>query len=83
MIIPRWNNISNVINHKKTFRIECQTESEYAKQFTFVESRTAKYIWRLCIAQHTFYMRLQQTFPAVAADHTLPNDSFAASIFLF
>lgn len=59
----RWKDISNVINHKKTFRIECQTEAEYAKQFTFRESRSAKYMWRLCIAQHTFYMQHQQTQP--------------------
>ncbi|XP_031785754.1 tyrosine-protein phosphatase non-receptor type 21 [Nasonia vitripennis] len=59
----RWKDISNVINHKKTFRIECQTEVEYAKQFLFRESRSAKYMWRLCIAQHTFYMQHQQTQP--------------------
>ncbi|XP_014212542.1 tyrosine-protein phosphatase non-receptor type 14 [Copidosoma floridanum] len=59
----RWKDISNVINHKKTFRIECQTDMEYAKQFTFRESRIAKYMWRLCIAQHTFYMQHQQTQP--------------------
>ncbi|KAL7298267.1 hypothetical protein TKK_0008619 [Trichogramma kaykai] len=57
----RWNDISNVINHKKTFCIECQTEMKYSKEFTFPESRTAKYMWRLCIAQHTFFMKLQQT----------------------
>ena len=53
----RWKNISNVINHKKIFKIECQVETEYTKQFTFKESRSAKYVWRLCIAQHTFYMQ--------------------------
>lgn len=56
----RWRDISNVINHKKTFRIECQLEGEEAKQFVFTESRNAKYIWRLCIAQHTFYMQYQE-----------------------
>lgn len=59
----RWKDISNVINHKKTFRIECQSDSEYAKQFSFSESRDAKYVWRLCIAQHTFYMQHQDSRP--------------------
>lgn len=56
----RWRDISNVINHRKTFRIECQLEGEDPKQFVFTESREAKYIWRLCIAQHTFYMQYQE-----------------------
>lgn len=60
----RWKDISNVINHKKTFRIECQSESEDAKQFIFNESRDAKYVWRLCIAQHTFYMQHQESRPS-------------------
>ncbi|KAJ8673722.1 hypothetical protein QAD02_004984 [Eretmocerus hayati] len=59
----RWKDISNVINHKKTFRIECQTDVEYGKQFTFRQSRSAKYVWRLCISQHTFYMQYQQMQP--------------------
>lgn len=59
----RWRDISNVINHKKAFRIECQLEGEEAKQFVFTESRDAKYIWRLCIAQHTFYMQYQERRP--------------------
>lgn len=57
-----WKDISNVINKKKTFRIECQSNDE-AKQFTFNESKNAKYMWRLCIAQHTFYMQFQDTRP--------------------
>ncbi|XP_066587473.1 tyrosine-protein phosphatase non-receptor type 21 [Prorops nasuta] len=60
----RWKDISNVINHKKTFRIECQSEGEDVKQFTFSESRSAKYVWRLCIAQHTFYMQYQESRPS-------------------
>lgn len=59
----RWKDIGNVINHKKTFRIECQSEAEEAKQLTFSDSRTAKYVWRLCIAQHTFYMQHQESRP--------------------
>ncbi|KAK0178263.1 hypothetical protein PV328_002230 [Microctonus aethiopoides] len=60
----RWKDISNVINHKKTFRIECQSEHDEAKQFLFRESRSAKYMWRLCIAQHRFYMQQQESRPS-------------------
>ncbi|XP_043278683.1 tyrosine-protein phosphatase non-receptor type 14 [Venturia canescens] len=60
----RWKDISNVINHKKTFKIECQSELEDPKQFVFSDSRSAKYMWRLCIAQHTFYMQHQEARPS-------------------
>ncbi|KAI4500147.1 hypothetical protein M0802_004564 [Mischocyttarus mexicanus] len=65
-----WKDISNVINHKKTFRIECQSEGEDAKQFIFNESRDAKYIWRLCIAQHTFYMQHQESRTSERSNNT-------------
>lgn len=60
-ILCRWKDISNVINQKKTFRIEYTLDE--AKQFIFTESRDAKYIWRLCIAQHLFYMQYQERRP--------------------
>lgn len=60
-ILYRWKDISNVINQKKTFRIEYKLEE--AKQFIFTESRDAKYIWRLCIAQHLFYIQYQERRP--------------------
>ncbi|XP_043468657.1 tyrosine-protein phosphatase non-receptor type 14 [Leptopilina heterotoma] len=56
----RWSEISNVISHKKTFRIEWQVEGETPKQFTFGESRLAKYAWQLCITKHTFAQRLNE-----------------------
>ncbi|CAG5099877.1 Similar to Ptpn14: Tyrosine-protein phosphatase non-receptor type 14 (Mus musculus) [Cotesia congregata] len=43
---------------------ECQSEHEEAKQFFFRDSRSAKYTWRLCIAQHTFYMQHQESRPS-------------------
>ncbi|XP_032673267.1 tyrosine-protein phosphatase non-receptor type 14-like isoform X2 [Odontomachus brunneus] len=73
--IYRWRDISNVINHKKTFRIECQLEGEEAKQFLFTESRDAKYIWRLCIAQHTFYMQYQERRPLERSNGYFDNDT--------
>lgn len=38
-------------------------EGEEAKQFVFSESRDTKYIWRLCVAQHTFYLQCQERPP--------------------
>lgn len=64
LLVCRWKDISNVINHKKAFKIECQSELEDAKQFMFTDSRSAKYMWRLCIAQHTFYMQHQEARPS-------------------
>ncbi|XP_026824758.1 tyrosine-protein phosphatase non-receptor type 14 [Ooceraea biroi] len=72
----RWRDINNVINHKKTFRIECQScQGEEAKQFSFTESRDAKYIWRLCIAQHTFYMQYQERRPLERSNGYFDNDT--------
>lgn len=72
----RWRDINNVINHKKTFRIECQScQGEEAKQFAFTESRDAKYIWRLCIAQHTFYMQYQERRPLERSNGYFDTDT--------
>ncbi|KAL0134444.1 hypothetical protein PUN28_001316 [Cardiocondyla obscurior] len=69
----RWKDISNVINQKKTFRIEYKLED--AKQFVFTESREAKYIWRLCIAQHLFYIQYQERRPQERSSGCCDNDT--------
>ncbi|XP_012533679.1 tyrosine-protein phosphatase non-receptor type 14 [Monomorium pharaonis] len=69
----RWRDISNVINQKKTFRIEYKLEE--AKQFVFTESREAKYIWRLCIAQHLFYIQYQEHRPQERSSGCCDNDT--------
>ncbi|XP_052754792.1 uncharacterized protein LOC113509815 [Galleria mellonella] len=53
----RWMDITNVINHKRTFSIECQ-KAESAS-FTLWSPEDGKYVWRMCIQQHTFYMQHQ------------------------
>ncbi|KAL0275461.1 UNVERIFIED_CONTAM: hypothetical protein PYX00_003298 [Menopon gallinae] len=55
----QWKDISNVINHKKHFGIECQN-SEDNVQFEFADPELAKYVWKLCVLQHTFYMQNEQ-----------------------
>ncbi|XP_037296301.1 tyrosine-protein phosphatase non-receptor type 21 isoform X2 [Manduca sexta] len=52
----RWMDITNVINHKRTFSIECQKQSESAS-FTLTSPEDGKYVWRMCVQQHTFYMK--------------------------
>lgn len=55
----QWKDISNVINHKKHFGIECQAPEDNV-QFEFPDPESAKYVWKLCVLQHTFYMQKEQ-----------------------
>lgn len=55
----RWSDISNVINNKRTFTIEC-SEDEKMVNFNFSNAEYAKYVWKLCVLQHTFYMKYEQ-----------------------
>ncbi|XP_069702508.1 tyrosine-protein phosphatase non-receptor type 14 [Periplaneta americana] len=52
----RWRDITNVINHKRNFGIECQVPDETV-HFQFADPESAKYVWRMCVHQHTFYMQ--------------------------
>lgn len=54
-----WRDISNVINHKRHFLIECQTVDDNV-QLEFNDPDSAKYVWKLCVLQHTFYMQFVQ-----------------------
>lgn len=46
----QWKDISNVINHKKQFLIECQSPEDNI-QFEFADPELAKYVWKLCVLQ--------------------------------
>ena len=54
----KWNEITNLVNHKKYFGIECQ-QYKYSVQFQFDEPDAAKYVWKMCVLQHTFYKMYQ------------------------
>lgn len=54
-----WREIINVVNHKRTFNIEC-TESSQNVGFTLQDAETGRYIWKLCVNQHTFFMNYEQ-----------------------
>lgn len=50
----KWNDITNLVNHKRYFGIECQNY-EYSVRFVLDEADSAKYVWKMCVLQHTFY----------------------------
>ncbi|XP_039288581.1 tyrosine-protein phosphatase non-receptor type 14 isoform X4 [Nilaparvata lugens] len=55
----RWKDITNVINHKRHFGMVCQSQEDSAS-FTLIDVETAKYIWRMCVHQHKFFMQNEQ-----------------------
>jgi len=54
-----WREIVNVVNHKRNFNIEC-TNSSQNVGFTLQDAETGRYIWKLCVNQHTFFMNFEQ-----------------------
>ncbi|XP_070492257.1 tyrosine-protein phosphatase non-receptor type 14 [Chironomus tepperi] len=54
-----WREIVNVVNHKRTFSIEC-TDSNQNVSFTLPDAESGRYIWKLCVNQHTFFMNFEQ-----------------------
>lgn len=50
----KWYDITNLVNHKRVFGIECQNY-ELSVQFLLDEPDSAKYVWKICVLQHTFY----------------------------
>lgn len=43
----KWNDITNLVNHRRCFGIECQNY-EYSAQFLLEEADSAKYVWKMC-----------------------------------
>ncbi|CAG9562290.1 unnamed protein product [Danaus chrysippus] len=66
----RWMDITNVINHKRTFSVECQQRQSAA--FVLPSPEDGKYVWRMCVMQHTFYMRHQHSLTAATNTTTSP-----------
>jgi hypothetical protein len=52
-----WREIQNVVNHKRNFNIET---AEQNVKFVLDDADTGRYIWKLCINQHTFFMNYEQ-----------------------
>ncbi|RZF46366.1 hypothetical protein LSTR_LSTR011150 [Laodelphax striatellus] len=55
----RWKDPTNVINHKRHFGMVCQSQEDSAS-FTLIDVETAKYVWRMCVHQHKFFMQNEQ-----------------------
>lgn len=53
----RWEDIANVINHKRYFSIEGQHDNFIQFQFNDVE--TAKYVWNMCVLQVNYYLKVK------------------------
>ncbi|CAH0399630.1 unnamed protein product [Chilo suppressalis] len=68
----RWMDITNVINHKRTFSIECCRQNDSAS-FLLPSPDDGKYVWRMCIQQHTFYMRHQRPLTDQSYQHSRPK----------
>ncbi|XP_053677322.1 tyrosine-protein phosphatase non-receptor type 21 [Anopheles nili] len=54
-----WRDITNVVNHKRAFNIECTVARESAG-FTVADVATGRYIWKLCALQHRFFVTYEQ-----------------------
>lgn len=52
-----WREIQNVVNHKRNFNIET---AEQNVKFVLEDADSGRYIWKLCISQHTFFMNYEQ-----------------------
>lgn len=59
-----WREIVNVVNHKRTFNIEC-TDSSQNVGFNLQDAEAGRYIWKLCVSQHTFFMNFEQNHAMV------------------
>lgn len=54
-----WSEIVDLIHHRKCFKIEGRDNARSA-QFQLEDVPTAKYIWKMCVQQHKFFMSVQE-----------------------
>ena len=52
LFLKRWDDITNLLNQKRMFGIECQ-RSEENVQFYFDDPEAARYVWKLAVLQVT------------------------------
>ena len=50
MLCCRWSDITNLLNHKRIFGIEC-VRSDESVRFTLDDHDLAKYMWKVCVTQ--------------------------------
>ncbi|CAG2058269.1 unnamed protein product [Timema podura] len=76
----RWNDIANVVNHKRGFSIEGQPPYE-TLNFQFPEPESARYIWSMCINQHRFYMQHKQELEDPGRQNLHSEDQGCTTLF--
>lgn len=54
----KWQEIINIIHHKKIFGIECHKSLKQI-QFQMEDSHYATYVWKICVNQHRFYTQYE------------------------
>ncbi|KAJ9582474.1 hypothetical protein L9F63_003167, partial [Diploptera punctata] len=69
-----WKDITNVINHKRSFGIECQFPEE-TLHYYFSDPESAKYVWRMCVHQQYIF-----TFRMFFEQASEPNNRIALEI---
>lgn len=65
-----WHEINNVVNLKRTFNIECNNNTV---SFTFPDAESGRYFWKLCVLQHTFYMKFEKNQTDVCEPNLFQN----------
>lgn len=58
------------MNHKRVFNIEC-TVPERNVGFTLPDADTGRYFWKLCVLQHTFFMKYEQNQVHPSVEHNM------------
>lgn len=56
-----WREISNVLNLKQSFIIEC-TQQENTCEFTLQDAESGRYFWKLCVLRHKFFSKYENHF---------------------
>lgn len=57
LMVYRWSEIVDLIHHKRCFKIVGR-DSAHSAQFHLEDVSTAKYIWKMCVQQHGFFMSM-------------------------
>lgn len=59
-VVYHWSEIVDLIHHKRCFKIVGR-DAVHSGQFHLDDVSTAKYIWKMCVQQHGFFMGMQET----------------------
>jgi hypothetical protein len=71
-----------VINHKRSFGIECQLPDETV-HFQFPDPESAKYVWRMCVHQVNNFLMAMFLLLYEFMDKKSPISSSFSQSFLF